>query len=754
MLRFLTAAMCVLTVTASATRAAQDAVTLVENGRSDYVVVLGEEASPSEQWAADEFIEHVRLMSGVTLPRMVAPDDLPERAVLIGASDATRELGGPLDPSLGPEGFVIRTVADRIVIVGGRKRGTMYGVFTLLERLGCRWWTPTESTIPRRSTITVGPLDLRGVPKLEARNIMYAEGHSAATHAWYVRNKLNGIGWNEIDERMGGDTLSAGAQGHNSIDAVQASVDEMTPEMWALVEGERSHSEICPTNKTVIRAAAESLIELYRENPDTPYVILSHEDNRTKCRCATCAPVAEREGDSGPWFTFINGVAEQLEDAVPGARVMTSAYLWTRKPPKDIRPRQNVIIRFAPIEADYAHPIADASNPENREIKEDIAAWDRVAEAMMIWNYVGNRAHYLMPNPDLDSLVTNIKFFVDHGATGIMQQGTHAGRATEFVPLRMWVLAKALWNPDADGDALIDEFLHGYYGPAAPALAEYIDVMHRYGRENDYHLGRVTRMNVPFLQPAIIAEAEEVLREADRAVEGDPELERRVRHAHMPVWYVLAKRGPLSRTWKATEERVGPLDFAGIAAKLNRVRDEYGVTAVADPEEAGPFFEWLTDYGRLLRERGRVLPPELSAADLDKVRLLQARQIDSGWLARTGWWVRDDRASDGWALKVPVPSWLINHHFSPYEECAGADRFRLFVRVRGGEMQGEGEAFVCGTRGGRLEVTAEELADGEYHVFEVGEFDVSDDMMMYIALSRPSVADAVYLDCLWLEPVE
>ncbi|MFW6145809.1 MAG: DUF4838 domain-containing protein [Planctomycetota bacterium] len=284
----------------------------------------------------------------------------------------------------------------------------------------------------------------------------------------------------------------------------------------------------------------------------------------------------------------------------------------------------------------------------------------------------------------------------------------------------MWVQAKALWNPDADGEALIREFLDGYYGPAADPLAEYIALMHRYGREHNYHLGRVTRMDAPFLQPETIARAERILRKADADAAGDAALERRVRHAHMPVWYVLAKRGPLSRTWRATERLNGPLDFAAIAAKLNRVAADYGITAVADPERAEPFLQWLTDYGRLCADGEAVLPPELDGADPATARLLQARPIDSGWLGREGWWVRDAAASDGWALKVPSPSWLIQHHFSPYEECAGAERIKLFLRVRGGTANGDGPAFVCGTRGGQVEVDAASLADGAYNVFEVG----------------------------------
>ncbi|NLF30758.1 MAG: DUF4838 domain-containing protein [Planctomycetes bacterium] len=735
----------------AAARSLMPVLPLADEGHSDYVVVLPADPTAGEAWAAAEFVDHVEKMTGARLPVTTAADPLPERAVLIGAGPHAAALGVEVDDALGGEGFIVRTVGNRLVIAGGRPRGTLYGVYAFLEHLGVRWWTPTETVVPRRPRLLVEPLDMREVPALETRNIMYAEGFDPASTVWYVRNRLNGNGWQPIEAQYGGDSLSAGIQGHNSIDLVEQAVGTLAEDMWALYRGERSHEEICPSSDAVVDACVASLVKLYREHPDTPYLMLAHEDNDAACQCPECAEIAKTSGRSAPWWRLVNRVAEGVAEEIPGARIASDAYGWTRTPPA-FKLRDNVIIRFAPIEADFAHPLAAAGNPENKAVCQDIEAWAPKASAAMIWSYVGNRAHYLMPNPDFDSLVSNIRFFADHKAVGIFQQGTHVGPGTEFVGLRMWVQARALWNPHLDGGALIKEFLEGYYGPAAPAIAEYIDLMHRYGREHNYHLGRVTRMNAPFLQPDMIAQAEAILRKADAAAAGDPALQRRVRQAHMPIWYVLAKRGPLSRTWKATEQVNGPLDFAALAASLNRVAADYRITAVADPEAAEPFFQWLTDYGRLCAGGRAVLPRELAGADLSAIRLLQARQIDSGWLGREGWWVRDEAASDGWALKVPVSSWLIQHHFSPLEECAGADRFRLFIRVRGGAATGDWAAFVCGTRGGTVEVDAAALSDGAYHVFEVGTFEVADDMMMYIALSRPTVMDAVYLDCLWLEP--
>ena len=40
------------------------------------------------------------------------------------------------------ESFIYQNIGSNISILGGKARGTMYGVMTFLEReLGCRWYT-------------------------------------------------------------------------------------------------------------------------------------------------------------------------------------------------------------------------------------------------------------------------------------------------------------------------------------------------------------------------------------------------------------------------------------------------------------------------------------------------------------------------------------------------------------------------------------------------------------------------------------
>ena len=45
-----------------------------------------------------------------------------------------------------------------------------------------------------------------------------------------------------------------------------------------------------------------------------------------------------------------------------------------------------------------------------------------------------------------------------------------------------------MWDSSQDPDQLIDEFLAGYYGPAAPHLREYLDIVNDAGKEHDVYL--------------------------------------------------------------------------------------------------------------------------------------------------------------------------------------------------------------------------------------------------------------------------
>jgi hypothetical protein len=227
-----------------------------------------------------------------------------------------------------------------------------------------------------------------------------------------------------------------------------------------------------------------------------------------------------------------------MERDYPHVRIDTLAYQYTRKPPKTLRPRRNVIVRLCSIECCFAHPLDRCPAPENQQFADDIKAWQPVAPLLYVWDYTPNFAHYQQPFPNFDALQANVRFFVRHGVKGLFEQGNYSGGGNgEMGPLRAYVLAKLLWNPDADVKRHTDEFLRGYYGKAADSIREYIELLHRSVREKGYHAHIFDPPSAPYLSDEVLTGAERLFDEAERLADND-DVRFRVQVTRLPIWYV------------------------------------------------------------------------------------------------------------------------------------------------------------------------------------------------------------------------
>jgi hypothetical protein len=104
-------------------------------------------------------------------------------------------------------------------------------------------------------------------------------------------------------------------------------------------------------------------------------------------------------------------------------------------------------------------------------------------------------------------------------------------------PLRAYLLAKLLWNPEADVRQLTDEFLDAYYGKAAANLRAYLELLHRQVRDGKTHAHIYDNPKAAYLNPDFLAAALKVLDEAEPKAENDT-VRARVQVARLPVWYV------------------------------------------------------------------------------------------------------------------------------------------------------------------------------------------------------------------------
>ena len=145
-------------------RSDSDSLRLAVRGEpAAYTIVIPAEASPSQKYAAEELRDFTEKTTGVKLPIATDAAPLPAKAILLGETKYTSALAGrgkSAADKLGEDGFRLLARPPHLLVMGSPKRGTLYGVYELLERFGgCRWYASWHTVVPARDAFSV-PDDL------------------------------------------------------------------------------------------------------------------------------------------------------------------------------------------------------------------------------------------------------------------------------------------------------------------------------------------------------------------------------------------------------------------------------------------------------------------------------------------------------------------------------------------------------------------------------------------------------------------
>lgn len=561
---------------------------LARNGQPTAVICLSDSASEPEKQAAAELKAVLKEITGADYEVRTGNENIPQAAVIVGRG-RTAEGIFPEVPfaQLGAEELVIKTKDQRLLLAGGAPRGTLYAVSRFLEgECGVRWWTPWASHIPKKSELSVRDLDLREKPAFELREPFWYPAFNAE---WAVRNRSNGQSAN-IPEGKGGCIRYKGFV-HTFYPLVPPEEHFAShPEWFSLLKGKRTtdRAQLCLTNPKLRDFVVERVKQWIRESPNASIISVSQNDWYGACECENCKALDEAEGShSGTMLAFVNYIAEKIEKDFPQVAIDTLAYQYTRKPPKTLRPRPNVIVRLCSIECNFREPLA---HPSNASFADDIRGWSKISNRLYIWDYTTDFAHYVQPHPNWYTLGANVRFFRDHSVKGLFEQGAYQSHGSEMSELRGWVLAKLLWNPDQDERALIREFVEGYYGPkAAPPILAYLKLMHE--ASAGHNLTCYSGTDAPFLRFKTLAQAEELWTKAEESSK-ETEFLPRIRLARLPLRYVWLSRWDALQKEKAEQGASWPL-----SESRAEVAREWGAVAAGLPGQPWTKVTLLNEAG-------------------------------------------------------------------------------------------------------------------------------------------------------------
>ncbi len=558
--------------------------TVFSDGKSSYTIVISPEAPETEQLAAIELQQWINEVGGVMLPIGDLDSGKPGKRFVVGYNAITEELvKGAEKPEDGDDALTYCNVGGDVLLWGGSTRGTLYAVYSLLEReLGCRWYTSRVSVAPPRTKWAFSSLYNHEKPGLRMRNDNYADAMEPRFSGRLRNNCIPLPSVNGEGTIVGSAVRYWGCHTFGYFVPVQKYFDTH-PEYFSLIDGKRTndHTQLCLTNPDVLRLCIEGVSEVMRNSPDNLVYSISQNDWFNACQCTECQAIVDKYGgqQSGIMLWFVNQVADAIKDEFPDKYIGTFAYQYTRTPPTGITPRENVVVRLCSIETCLLHDYDEC--PENVRFLDDLRQWSSIAPNLYIWDYVCTFSNYLLPLPNFKILASHLRDLRDNKAIGVMEEGDYQARGAELDELRTYVLAKLMWNPDSDTDSLILDFTEGFYGPAGKYIRQYLDYEHEALRREDIHQNCFPNPNSAMYTDDFIVEACKIFQEAEAAVADNTELLERVERAELSIDFLWLARDP-----KAAAE-------AGVLERFKRVMNREGFTRIKEwgPAQTAAFIE-------------------------------------------------------------------------------------------------------------------------------------------------------------------
>jgi hypothetical protein len=496
-----------------------ESIHLIVDGESDYSIVIPSDASPEELRAATFLQDHLARISGYKLP--VVQFDEPDTNLYIFISKSDEITSG--------DGFSISTSDGNIHIKGGADRGCIYGVAELLEHyLGVRYYSPHYVVIPERENVSLPEINMEDSSPNTYRNI---NGYFVMNQDYKDFHRLH-----DID-----DMFARGYYVHTFHRLIPwQEFFHTNPEYFAYMNDKRIIDQLCLSNPEVLELVKEKMRKEMELQPDKKVWSVSQDDNFSYCQCELCSPVIEEEeSPAGPIIRFVNQVAEEFPDKI----ISTLAYQYSRKAPVKTIPADNVQIMLCTIELSRSKSIEN--EPTSASFLTDMEDWGKISNHIYLWDYTVNFNHYITPFPNLHVLQPNIQLFVKNNVKEHFQQ-SNTGVGHAFSELKSYLLAKLLWNPDANADEIIHEFTDGFYGEAAPWIRKYIlhleDEILETGEWLDIY-GPPTNHQNTFLSEENLFMYNHYFDQAEKAVAGHPYHHLHVRTARMPLQYAMMEIG-------------------------------------------------------------------------------------------------------------------------------------------------------------------------------------------------------------------
>ena len=364
--------------------------------------------------------------------------------------------------------------------------GTWNGVHQFLESLGFRWYMPGEvgTVVPALNELAVSSREEVQSPVFEYRYAWLTDFELYPEDALWYR-------------RIGYGAPSPVNIGHAF--ALMLKYADTHLEYFALIDGKRDTSNLsvlsggnlCLSQPKAVEIWIEEMREFFQKNPQLTIFPICPNDCMTRiCECAECqAQLSPQLGEKGLFSNYVWGfaarVAKAAKEVFPDKKVGCFAYSNYQEVPDCLTEiPDNLAVMIC-------YQRQNERTPEGKaQIRNAIAAWSKKVASVYLWtyphlNYWKPWRHYPRFYPHLlaediraNHALRNVKGeFVESesfdASEGAQREWKYDFHYPYLNHLTAYLIAKLLWEPELDLDALLDDYCLRFYGPASTVMREF-----------------------------------------------------------------------------------------------------------------------------------------------------------------------------------------------------------------------------------------------------------------------------------------
>ncbi len=728
-------------------------ITLLKNGQPAYQIVVPDNPSTIDQKAASMLKSALDAGTGKSFKIVKENSYRGGPALSLGKTKLYKKSGLKPAIKLHEDGYMLKVKGNNIFFIGGSMRASISPVIAFIEEdLGGRLYSRQDDiqmpTLGKTQTI----VSREYAPKITLRAMFQFESFDKEFQL-FNRVGTGTSSYDRVPQAWGGSiklpkeffvhTFATLLPNNKYFDA--------HPEYFALVNGKRmpqghgGGAQMCLTNPDVRRiVTARVLKELKTLHPYKLFDISPNDTSGGFCQCDKCQAIAKREGsESGPLLDFVNAIAREVKKKYPEVKITTLAYLESNKPPKNIRPDDNVIIRLASSNASFKYPMF--FDEEVPEFYNNMMDWQRLGAKLFIWDYVVDYKAWPMPRPNLQVIDQNINLFAKNSVYGLFLQSSHYGVGENQGKLRAWVYAPKMWNPSRRTVDLIRDFNYGYFGKAGTLMQQYSDLLEsEWSNFHDNHTYKDSKkypMKFIF-RDKFYPKARKIFEDALKLAANDPKLKAKIELEFISILFYRLEKVPPKN--KADRE-----NYIKDLETFTKLTEKYKVIWISEKttKTVQRIIEWKRIYNIT------------SADDLPVIMDLKPRnatRVGDGSKR-----LNDISAPGGMCIMIPMRgnAWAVQWFFG--SALFNNVKYKVQIQIRADKKSDSGNAFGYGIYAVKAKKTplkgimdAAKISGSSYKWVDVGTINGSDaaSAYFYIAQLPKSSISKLYISAIKMTP--